>query len=384
MTDPVLTFDVRLKRGTFNSDAQLTADSGVTALFGQSGCGKSTLVSMLAGLLTPDEGHIQMGERTLFDSSKSINVPPHLRNVGYVFQDPRLFPHLTVVKNLAYGMARLPKSQHVETMDKVVDVLGLEFLLTRRPHRLSGGEQQRVAIGRALLSNPQILLMDEPLSNLDEARKHEILPYIQHLNTAFDVPVIYVSHAIDEVVSLADSMALVDQGRIVAHGSVEDIMGRLDLSPLTGRYEAGAVLNLNVANQDDELGLTHLSIQGHRLFTPQTDLKLGTHVRLRVRARDIALALSAPKDTSILNQLPVTVTNISVQDGPYVELSLAIQSQVGSEYSDQQSLIARITKKSFQDLNLAKGTAVHALIKAVAIDRHSLSNRGVPSSHEPL
>ncbi|MBL4693546.1 MAG: molybdenum ABC transporter ATP-binding protein [Magnetovibrio sp.] len=384
MTDKILHMDVRFKRGSFKVDANLSASSGVTALFGRSGSGKSTIVSLLAGLLTPQDGLVQIGDKILYGSTKGINVPVHKRNVGYVFQDPRLFPHLTVTQNLTYGSPRLPAAEHAKIFAQVVYVLSLESLLSRWPLSLSGGEKQRVAIGRALLSNPKILLMDEPLANLDNAHKKEILPYIQHINTTFNVPVVYVSHAIDEVVCLADTLALVNDGSIAAHGPVEDIMGRLDLSPLTGRYEAGAVLNLSVANHDKENGLTHLSLQGHRLYAPQTHLRLGTKVRLRLRARDIALALSAPKDTSILNQLPVVVTDINLENGPHVELALAIQSKPGSEYAKPQTLVARITKKSFQDLGLAKGKSAHALIKAVAIDHHSLSNRGIPHKRDPL
>lgn len=372
MTDTPLHMDVRLKRGDFTLAATLNAGPGITALFGRSGAGKSTIVSLLSGLLNPDEGTISIGDKVLFDSSKNINTLPQDRHVGCVFQEARLFPHLTVVKNLEYGMHRLPANQHVKMFTRVIDVLGLADLLYRRPAHLSGGERQRVAIGRALLSNPRILLMDEPLANLDGARKEEILTYIEHVTETFGIPVVYVSHSIDEVVRLADTMILVDGGRIAAIGPVEDIMGRLDLSPLTGRYEAGAVLNLRVANHDISNGLTQLRIQGHTLFTPKTSSSLGKSVRLRLRARDVALALTPPKGTSILNQLPVTITDINLENGPHVEVALSIRSAPDFEREKTQIILARITKKSFKDLRLAIGNPAHALIKAVAIDRQSL------------
>ena len=268
-------------------------------------------------------------------------------------------------------MNRLPAEHQAETFTRVVEMLGLNDLRGRRPASLSGGEKQRTAIGRALLSNPTFLLMDEPLANLDGARKNEILPYIEHLRDHFGIPVVYVSHAIDEVVRLADTLALVDHGEIKAQGSVEDIMGRLDLSPLTGRYEAGSVLNLIVANHDVTHGLTHLRLLGHTLFTPKIESSLGKSVRLQLRARDVALALTPPTDTSILNQLPVTITDVNLLNGPHVEVALAVQPKPGFEDEKQHVILARITKKSFHDLGLDVGTSAHALIKAVAIDRHS-------------
>jgi len=372
VTDTLLHMDVRLKRKNFNLDVTLQAGSGVTVLFGRSGAGKSTIVSMLAGLLTPDAGTIRIQNKTVFESAQGLNLSPQQRTVGYVFQDPRLFPHLTVAKNLSYGLNRLPLAKRSDTFAHVVDLLGLEALLGRRPHSLSGGEKQRTAIGRALLSNPSLLLMDEPLANLDGPRKEEILPYIEQLSSAFAIPVVYVSHAVEEVVRLADTLVLVDQGTVVASGRVEDIFGRLDLSPLTGRYEAGAVLNLSVDKHDHELGLTHLTVQGHTLYTPKVDISVGQQVRLRLRARDVAVALSAPPNTSILNQLPVLIKDVDFTDGPHVELALTIQSQNEPSPAKAQIVRARITKKSFQDLNLKIGTSAHALIKAVAIDRHSL------------
>lgn len=380
MTDAPLHMKVQVQRGDFSVDATLDAGPGVTALFGRSGAGKSTIVAMLSGLLRPDTGVIRLAGETLYDGNAGIHVRPERRGVGCVFQDARLFPHLDVGKNLSYGMNRLPLAHRTGTFDKVVELLGLDKMLSRRTAGLSGGEKQRVAIGRALLSNPRILLMDEPLANLDAARKSEILPYVERLSADFGVPVIYVSHAMEEVVRLADTLVLVDGGRIKAHGPVEDILSRLDLTPLTGRYEAGAVLNATVQGHDDDVKLTRLDVLGHTLFTPRVDLPPGDAVRLRVRARDVALALSAPVGTSILNQIPVTVAAVDLGIGSHAEVALSVEAKPGTVIAKNkaktQTVLARVTKKSFQDLDLKIGKPVFALIKAVAIDRHSLGGLG--------
>ena len=376
MTEPLLHIDVRGRSGDFAIDATIQAGSGVTALFGRSGAGKSTLVNMVAGLVTPSEGVIRVAGTTLFDSHQGINLKPERRGVGYVFQEARLFPHLSVAGNLTYGMNRLPVKQHGDTFERVVELLGLRPLLARRPATLSGGEKQRVAIARALLSNPRVLLMDEPLSSLDAQRKSEVLPFIERLSADFALPVLYVSHAVDEVVRLADTLVLVDNGCIRAQGRVEDIMGRLDLAPYTGRYEAGAVLSALVTGFDDALELTHLSVLGHRLYTAKVAVNVNDTVRLRIRARDVALALTPPTGTSILNQLPVVVSEVASGSGSHAEVALTITAAPSYEDAKPQTVLARITRKSLHDLNLRPGVAAYVLIKAVAIDRHSLGGLG--------
>lgn len=376
MTEPLLHIDVHGRAGEFEIDASIQAGPGVTALFGRSGAGKSTLINMVAGLVTPTRGTIRVGGHTLFDSAQGINLKPEHRGVGYVFQDARLFPHISVAGNLTYGMKRLPAAQHPALFDRVVALLGLAPLLARRPAKLSGGEKQRVAIARALLSNPRVLLMDEPLSNLDAQRKSEVLPYIERLSAEFQIPVLYVSHAVDEVVRLADTLVLVDQGKVRAQGLVEDLMGRLDLAPFTGRYEAGAVLTAQVAGFDDAMDLTELSLLGQALFTARVDVPIGNIVRLRIRARDVAVALVQPEKTSILNQLPVIVHEIASANGPHAEIALTICPPAGFESAKPQTLLARITRKSLCELDLQPGTKAFALIKAVAIDRHSLGGLG--------
>jgi len=375
MSTPRLSINVQRQVGDFTIDVKIETGSGITSLFGRSGAGKSTIVAMIAGLIKPDEGQIRIGDKVLFDSTQGIDITPERRGVGYVFQDARLFPHMSVAQNLRYGLNRLDAGKRGETFQRVVALLGLETLLNRRPGKLSGGEQQRVAIGRALLSNPRVLLMDEPLASLDAARKSEILPYIERLSTEFDIPVIYVSHALEEVVRLSDTLVLISDGTAVAQGAVEDIMGRLDLGPLTGRYEAGAVLSPTVAGQVPEHQLTKLDLLGHQMFVPQVDLEPGTTVRLRVRARDVSLALTRPVGTSILNIMPTTVSEFETDNGPHVEVALKVTPQDGHNGA-AQIVLARITQKSLHDLGLAPGKPVYALIKAVAIDRHSLGGHG--------
>ncbi|MCK5167289.1 MAG: molybdenum ABC transporter ATP-binding protein, partial [Rhodospirillaceae bacterium] len=298
MTDvPVLEINVSKKLGDFSVDVQLSSDGGVMALFGRSGAGKSSIVKMIAGLLTPDAGLIKIFGETIYDSSSSINIKPENRSIGYIFQEDLLFPHMNVTSNLRYGINRNPTNKQEIIFDDVVEVLGLENILERMPHNLSGGERQRVSIGRALISNPKLLLMDEPLTSLDLVRKSEILPYIERLSGEFGIPVVYVSHSLEEVVRLADTIALISDGKSVANGGLAEIMSRLDLAPLTGRHDAGAVLDAVVINPTSADGLSSLDVCGHTLWVPEIDTQSGDHVRMRVRARDVVLAKTLPQGT---------------------------------------------------------------------------------------
>ncbi|MEG3618010.1 molybdenum ABC transporter ATP-binding protein [Magnetovibrio sp. PR-2] len=374
MTAPSLSVHVQHRQGTFEIKAAFTAEPGITTLFGKSGAGKSSLISMIAGLTRPDYGTIRLGERTLFDSDTQVHMPPEDRQVGYVFQDARLFPHMSVLRNLRYGWGRIAPENRTDQFHKVVELLGLSSLLNRNPVHLSGGEKQRVAIGRALLSNPDILLMDEPLASLDAARKSEILPYIETLAQDFALPVVYVSHAIEEVVRLTNSLVLMSNGATLAQGPVEDLMSRLDLGPVTGRYEAGAVLLPTVFQHLEDVQLTKLDLLGHDIFVPGLDLAPGTPLRLRVRARDISVALNKPQQTSLLNMLPGTVCEIEQCSGP--QLTIAIEITPKEAAASSHRLLARITQKSLKDLGIVVGTPVWAMIKSVAIDRHSLGGHG--------
>ena len=362
----MLEVDISQRFGDFNLDVKFKTEAvGVTSLFGRSGAGKTSVINALAGLARPDRGRIAVNDEILFDSERGVDLPPHRRRLGYVFQDGRLFPHLTVRGNLNYGRRRTAEEGRRLDFDRVSDLLGLAPLLDRRPHNLSGGEKQRVAIGRALLASPRLLLMDEPLASLDAVHKAEILPFIERLRDALSLPVVYVSHTIDEIIRLADSVVLISEGRVAAQGPVEEVMNRFDLRPLTGRYEAGAVLAVAVAGQD-EFGLTELSFDGGTLRVPHLDLPRGARLRVRIRARDVSLALARPADISILNTFAGRIVEIDDQGAPQVDLLLDIGAP----------LWARVTRRSVHDLGLAPGKAVHALIKAIAIDRSSVGGSG--------
>jgi molybdate transport system ATP-binding protein len=349
--------------GAFRLDARFEAPAaGVTALFGRSGAGKTTIVNALAGLVTPQRGRIVVRGDVLFDSEHGINLPPERRRLGYVFQEGRLFPHYSVAGNLRYGAKRAGSGPG---FDQVVALLGLEALLERRPSDLSGGEKQRVAIGRAILAWPKLLLMDEPLAALDDTRKAEILPFIARLRDALALPIVYVSHAMDEVIRLADTLVLVDEGRVAAIGPVEELTSRLDLRPLTGRFEAGSVLRVTLRGHDARYGLSELAFPGGRLRVPFLDLPLGTALRLRIHARDVVLATSPPQGLSIRNAFAGRVVEIRT-DEPLVDLRLDIGTESAPVY-----LWARVTKRALDDLKLAIGSPVHALVKTVALDRPS-------------
>jgi molybdate transport system ATP-binding protein len=359
-----LVIDITHRLGSFLLDARFESGTGLTVLFGRSGSGKSTVINVIAGLLRPDRGRVSIDGVDLLDTERRLSVPPHRRRIGYVFQEGRLFPHLTVRQNLLYGRWFAPLTQRTDDLDRVVDLLGIAAVLERRPRRLSGGEKQRVAIGRALLANPRVLLMDEPLASLDEERKAEIFPYIERLRDLSGVPIVYVSHSLAEVARLASSVVLLAEGRVVAAAPTADIMQRLDLFPLTGRAEAGAVIEATVLRHDEEVGLTELRSRAGSWRLPRLDAPVGTALRLRVRARDVMLATSAPSDVSALNVLPCTVAAIGSQVGPAVEIRLDCNGE---------ALIARLTRYSVERLGLVEGSAVYALIKSVALDRRNLS-----------
>lgn len=364
--------DVERRIGNFHLAASFAAEAvGITALFGRSGSGKTTLVNLLAGLLRPDRGTIKIGNQVLFSSASRIDLPPERRRLGYVFQDGRLFPHISVRGNLLYGMRHRRAERAVVDFDAAVQLLGIEKLLTRRPRDLSGGEKQRVAIGRALLSNPRLLLMDEPLAAIDAARKSQILPFIERLRDELRIPIIYVSHAMDEIIRLADNLVIISEGHVAAVGTVEDLTSRLDLRPLTGRYEAGAVIPVTVAQEDSGDGLSELVFPGGILHVPRVGLASGSPLRARIRARDVALARKRPEDISILNILRGTVVEISPESGPVVDVRL----DVGLP-GRPVALWARITARSLRSLDIAIGAPVFALVKTVALDRSSLGRRG--------
>ena len=345
--------------GSFTLDAHFESGSGVTALYGVSGAGKTSIVDAIAGLNRPDSGHIVVGDTVLYDSARGIFKPTERRGIGYVFQEDRLFPHLTVRRNLLYGSQRPSRDSNALDLETVIGLLGIEHLLDRLPHRLSGGEKQRVAIGRAVLSRPRLLLMDEPLANLDKARRDEILPFLKKMCRDLSVPIIYVSHAINEITQLADTLVVLDKGKTLAVGGVSDITARLDLGPLVDRRDAGTVLDGEIAAHDTIYELTTVSFPGGRLVVPVIDGTVGDRLRLRIQARDIAIATNLPDNISTLNCLGGTITQVSVPKQAHQD----IQIDVGVP------ILARVTRRSVVELGLEPGREITALIKSVAVEQ---------------
>ncbi|MBU0751558.1 MAG: molybdenum ABC transporter ATP-binding protein [Gammaproteobacteria bacterium] len=328
---------------------------GVTALFGPSGSGKTTLLRLIAGLEKSPDGLLTIGDDVWQDAQHF--VPTHRRPLGYVFQDARLFPHLDVRRNLEYGLRRIDPAARRVALDEVVDLLGIAPLMQRMPERLSGGESQRVAIARALAVSPRLLLMDEPLAALDQARKQEVLPYLERLHDALKIPVLYVSHAIDEVARLADHMLLLDGGRVLAQGAPADLMTRLDL-PLALGDDTGALIEATVARHDEAYQLTEVEFPGAHLLLPGRPAAIGHRVRVRVLARDVSITLTAAAQTSILNILPATVTGVAAVS--------ASQNVVALDLGGT-AILARVTRKSVDALGLRSGLGVFAQIKGIAI-----------------
>jgi molybdate transport system ATP-binding protein len=367
----MLEVDIEHRLGALTLDVHFSSGRGLTALFGRSGAGKTSIINAIAGLVRPRRGRIIIDGFVLLDTERSICIPPYRRRIGYVFQEGRLFPHLTVRHNLLFGRWFAPGRERRSTrLDDVVDLLGIAGLLDRRPARLSGGEKQRVAIGRALLSSPRLLLMDEPLASLDGRRKDEILPYLERLRDEAHVPIVYVSHSIAEVTRLATTIVLISDGRVRAVGPVQEVMGRAELYPMAGRFEAGAVLGVRVAAHDPRWALTELVGGFGKLVVPRLDTPVGTALRVRIRARDVTLATTAPSGISALNVLAGTVERLV----PIEEGALEVQLRLHSE-----RLLARVTRRSGEALGLAPGREVFAVIKTVAIDRRSLARRGEAS-----
>ena len=351
--------DVNLTRqqGDFRLDVAFSVEPrGVFALYGPSGAGKTSLIHMIAGLKRPDQGRVILNDVVFCDTARGIFLPPHLRHVGVVFQACLLFPHLNVRGNLRYGAGRNPAGANI-SFDHVVEVLGIADLLQRPVHALSGGEQQRVALGRALLSQPRLLLMDEPLASLDMARRGEIMKLFEQVRDQFAIPMIYVSHAVEEIIRLADNMAVIAGGGIAAIGAPEEVFSRPDLPAISGQPDAGAVIHATVLRHDPQYGLSALSFPGGELWAPQVPLPAGGRLRLRILARDVTLALSRQEDSSVLNIFPGVIAGIGEAHGPYVE----VQVDIGAP------ILARLTVKSLQRLALAPGRRVFAMIKAVAI-----------------
>jgi molybdate transport system ATP-binding protein len=335
---------VRHRFKGFTLDAAFEAPAGVTCVFGRSGAGKTSIVRAVAGLLKADEVAVSV------DGDRLDRLPVHQRGIGYVFQEPRLFPHLSVRGNLGYARSGMD-------MGPVVEMLGIDHLLDRRPAALSGGEAQRVAIGRALLSRPRMLLLDEPLAALDEARKAEILPYLERVRDAAEVPILYVSHSVAEVARLATTLVALEAGKDVRVGPASDLLSDPDIAPVIGIREAGAVVSARVVGHHED-GLTELAAAGGTLWLPRIDAQKDAHLRVRIEAQDVMLAAARPRDISALNVLPVRVTALREGQGPGVMVQLA----AGPDH-----LLARITHRSARAMGLAEGWNGYAVLKSVAV-----------------
>lgn len=355
--------DVRLQLtySGFDLDVDLHLPGrGVTALYGHSGSGKTTCLRCIAGLERAEHGFIQINDEVWQDSRKGLFVPPHKRALGYVFQEASLFPHLSVRANLEFGLKRISREQRRVDMAQATELLGIGHLLDRHPQHLSGGERQRIGIARALLTSPKLLLMDEPLAALDSKRKSEILPYLERLHDELDIPVLYVSHAQDEVARLADHIVLLSDGKALASGPIGETLARLDL-PLALGDDAGVVINGSVSAYDEHYQLLTLQLPDSALHmrVAHAPLAVGKALRIKVQARDVSLSLQAEEHSSILNRLPVTVTQeISADNNAHVLVRLD---------AGGTPLLARITRFSRDQLQLHPGQTLWAQIKAVAV-----------------
>lgn len=350
--------EVRVKHEfpDFRLDVAFEAPMGVTALFGRSGSGKTSVVKAVAGILKADEARILIAGTVLEDSKSGTRLPVARRRIGYVFQEPRLFPHLSVRGNLRYGMQE-------GDLSAVVEMLGIGDLLERRPGALSGGEAQRVAIGRALLSRPRLLLLDEPLAALDDARKAEILPYLERLRDEAGVPILYVSHSVAEIARLATTVVALNAGHVARVGPAAEVLSDPDIVPVLGVREAGALVRAQVVAHHDD-GISELSWSAGQLLLPRVGQKIGATVRVRIEAQDVMLAATRPVGISALNVVPVLVTAVRTGDGPGV----MVQLRAGEDL-----LLARVTRRSADVMGLTAGWRGFAIVKSVAVAAGNVS-----------
>ena len=350
-----------MRRENFALDVDLKLPlRGITGVFGASGTGKTSLLRCIAGLERPSTGKLVVAGDVWQDDASNQWRAVHKRDIGYVFQEPRLFAHLDVRGNIEYGLRR---REHGGTpdVDRVISLLGLEPLLNRRPGDLSGGEAQRVAIARALLCAPRFVLMDEPLASLDQARKDEILPFLDRLHAESEVPIIYVSHNIEEICRLCDHLVVIHNGRVVADGELQSVLVRMDLPILAGE-EAGSIIQGTAVAYDENDDLTRLQCTGGDLWVPGKANMDGSTLRLRIRANDVSLCRNRPEQSTILNIMPVVVDAIQADHGP----SALVRLVLGTD-----RIIARVTRRSIRELGLQKGDKIFAQIKSVAV-RHQL------------
>ncbi|WP_158108545.1 molybdenum ABC transporter ATP-binding protein ModC [Vibrio furnissii] len=356
--------------GATQFDVQLALPSkGITAIFGRSGAGKTSLINVISGLIAPDSGEIAIQDRVLFSTKQRINLPIEHRRIGYVFQEARLFPHYTVRGNLNYGVRRKDAAYFAS----VVSLLALEPLLERYPNALSGGEKQRVAIGRALLSQPDLLLMDEPLASLDLPRKREVMPFLEQLAQQVEIPIVYVTHSMNEILRLADHLVVIDQGSVVASGPIEQVWSSKSMRPWQSFSDQSTLFSGTIAQHHDQFGLTQVLLAPNvGLWVQQVDGELNAPIRLQIRANDVSVTLEKPGKTSIRNILSARITEIEHHQQGEHKKSIALKLALAPDIF----LWATITEWALQDLALQPGMEVYAQIKGV-----SVSQRDVVLSH---
>tara|TARA_S200000501_G_scaffold190210_1_gene179057 strand:+ start:44291 stop:45358 length:1068 start_codon:yes stop_codon:yes gene_type:complete len=345
-----------INRGDFSLDIDLDINAkGIISIYGPSGSGKTTLLRTLAGLEKGDNGYIQIGNQIWQDKTNYIST--HKRAVGFVTQESSLFPHLNVKKNIEYGFKRIHNREKNISVNQIVSLLEINHLLERNPKNLSGGEKQKVAIAQAIALNPNLLLLDEPLSALDESNKKEIFPYLKLINKNLNLPVIYVTHDRNEIIALTDIIILLDHGKIKATGQIKDLFSSLELS-FAHEKDALTIIEADVIENDKSYGLTILKFKGGRFIINSKPLQVGTKVRLQVFARDISITLQKQRDTSILNILPVIIDDLSVENDSVVTIRLM---------ANETPLLARLTRKSVEELNLKPKDKVFAQVKTIAL-----------------
>lgn len=357
----MLSVAVKKRRGAFTLDAHFELPTpGVVTLYGRSGCGKSTLVNVIAGLLHADGGRVALDDSVLLDTALRIDIPPEKRRIGYVFQDARLFPHLSVAANLRYAAKRAHANRYVN-YDAAAALLDLGSLMERRVHQLSGGERQRVAIGRALLSQPRLLLLDEPLASLDTARREEVLPYLETLRDQLAIPMVYVSHNFDEVLRLATYIVLMDSGRTIAQGGVGEMSLNPRLRAIAGADAVGAIIDGTMLGIDPASGLARVRVGGGEIKVQVAEARTGAKLRVQLLARDLIVATQSPQYLSVRNSLAGTVTTVTNDD--------AHSDLVGIDIGGSE-ITARVTKSATQELSLEPGLPVWALVKSVSVRAH--------------
>lgn len=350
---------LKLPRAQFDVDVDLQLRArGITVLFGTSGSGKTTILRGVAGLERGACGCVRIGDSVWQDDARGIFVPTWRRSLGYVFQEASLFGHLDVQRNLEYGLRRTEKWADRNTLDEAIDLLGIRALLQRRPHDLSGGERQRVAIARALATRPRLLLLDEPLASLDLPRRHEIMPWLERLRDQLAVPMLYVTHSMDELSRLADEVVVLENGKAVAVGPVGEVLARGDLPALAGE-EAATVIEGTLVDRDTRWHLARVQLKDQYILVRDSGLPPGSRVRLRVQARDVSLTLDEPMRSSIQNHLPGVVEAVMADSHPAQAL-VRIRC-------DGQSLISRVTRKSVEELHIEPDLPVWVQVKSVAV-----------------